>query len=203
VQRSDLVVAEAALKAAVAAENRARIELAQAHDKMERSTKLTNVISAEELATARYAEKLAGSALESGRANVTQAEARVKQLEIELAEGVVRAPFEGVVASTYTSVGAVVHAQSPIARLISGDKMWVRFAVPEEQARTLSHGVLVRVNVATLATGFDGEIESVAPEVDPAARMVFAEAKLTIPDEWKTRVPVGAVARVALTIVKN
>jgi RND family efflux transporter MFP subunit len=199
-QEADLVVQKAALKAAQAAENHARVELSQARDKLERDTKLkaANAIAEEEVAIAKYQEKLAEANVENTRAGTNQADARVKQLQIELSDAVIKAPFDGVVAVTYADPGALVHASSQIVRLISGDRLWVRFAVPEEQARALAQGAAVKVAVPTLNTDFDGKIESVAPEVDPAARMIFSEARLTIPDEWKSRVPAGSVARVRL-----
>ncbi len=53
----------------------------------------------------------------------------------------------------------------------------VRFAAPPEEARTFApQGEIV----AAAASGgeIEGSIERIAPEVDPASRMVFVEARL-------------------------
>jgi RND family efflux transporter MFP subunit len=198
-QHGDLLVARAALKAAVAGEDKAKIEEQQARERLGRAGKLSNVISAEELATARYNERLAKAQVESARAGVAQAYARVKQLELELSEAEIRAPFAGVVAARNADPGALVHANTPLVRLISGDALWVRFAIPEDQGRTLTRGATVKVAVTTLAAAFDAVVESVAPEIDPAARMIFAEARLTVPPEWQGKIPAGVEARVTPT----
>ncbi len=49
-----------------------------------------------------------------------------------------------------------------------------------------------------LGATFDGAVESVSPEIDTASRLVFAEARLDLPEAWQTKVPPGATVRMAV-----
>jgi RND family efflux transporter MFP subunit len=195
---SDLAVARAELKAARAADKRARIELADADAKLERTTKLGALVPAADLEAARYETKLAANRLEGANAGVAEASARVAKLETLRTDASVRAPFAGLVAARYLDPGARVHAQTPIVRIISADTLRVRFAVPEGEARGLAAGTPILARIATVGVEIGGTVETVAPEVDPAARMIFAEASLGDPAPGGVRPPAGAVARVSL-----
>jgi RND family efflux transporter MFP subunit len=192
--QTDLAVAKAEVKAARAAEAQAKLQLTDAQMRVERSAKLGALIPQADLDTARHEQKLAVTRLDSARAGVAEATARVAKLEVSRTDASVRAPFAGVVAARYLDPGALVHAQTPIVRLISADELRVRFAIPEDVARRFPSGTRVRV----VASGAElhGTVESIAPEVDPAARMIFAEARLDPPAQAGTRPPAGVVARV-------
>jgi multidrug efflux pump subunit AcrA (membrane-fusion protein) len=86
-----------------------------------------------------------------------------------------------VVAARYLDPGALVHAQTPIVRLISADELRVRFAISEDEALRFAPAVRIRARVAASGMQLDGTVESIAPEVDTAARMIFAEARLDPP----------------------
>jgi RND family efflux transporter MFP subunit len=193
---SDLAVARAEVKAARAMEAQAKLQLSDAQARLERSAKLGALIPAADLDAARHEQKLAATRLDSARAGVAEATARVAKLEVSRTDARVRAPFAGVVAARYLDPGALVHATTPIVRLISADTLRVRFAIPEDDARGLSAGTRVRARVPSAGITIAGTVESVAPEVDPAARMIFAEARLDPPAPPAAHPPAGVVARV-------
>jgi multidrug efflux pump subunit AcrA (membrane-fusion protein) len=85
-----------------------------------------------------------------------------------------------------------------VVRLISSSDLWVRFAAPEETAARLSVGLPVRVRVGGAEQVLSGVIEKVAPEVDAASRMIFAEARLQVPGGSKAHLLSGGVARVTV-----
>jgi membrane fusion protein, multidrug efflux system len=194
--QADLEAARAALRAARADVERMRLELAEAHEKSGRTNKLKEFVSQEELSGASYREKLAEARLGRARADVASAEARVRQEEVAVADAEIRAPFDGVVAARYVDPGASVTPAVPIVRIIASNRLLVRFALPEDQARSLRPGDPVRVGVDTLGASFEGTVRRVSPEVDAAARLVFAEAQLVVPGEWQGKVPAGVAARV-------
>jgi RND family efflux transporter MFP subunit len=188
----ELAAARAALQGSRAEEQAAGLALAEAREKKSRhftprSLEL-GVYSKEELATLRYQESTALSRLEAARARTREQAARVKDLEQNVEEAVLVAPFDGVVATRPVSPGARVAAGQPLLRLLGTGGWKVRFAVPEDQARQLEPGFPLQLSVAQRNLTLAGHVETVSPEVDAAARMVFAVAAFDVapPDTIST-----------------
>jgi RND family efflux transporter MFP subunit len=134
--------------------------------------------------------------LASSRIQVIQAQSRVRQLEQTIAEARVVAPFDGVIATRYLDVGAVVGPGRAVARLLGKGDLKVRFAVPEERSGELAAGAPIAVHVDTLAATVGGTVESLSPEVDSAVRMSFGVAHLDVPEALKARLSTGLVVHV-------
>jgi len=181
----ELAGARAALQGSRAEEQGAAFALAEAREKKgrhftPRSLEL-GVYSKEELASLRYQENTALARLEAARARTREQAARVKDLEQNLTEATLVAPFDGIVATRPVSPGARVAAGQPLLRLLGTGGWKVRFAVPEEQARQLEPGAPLQLSVAQRNLALAGHVETIAPEVDAAARMVFAVAAFEAP----------------------
>jgi RND family efflux transporter MFP subunit len=185
--RADLQVAELALS-----EAEARLKRREAPQQL-----ALGAISEEELATARYEQRLAAARREGAQARVLEREARVAQLKQHLADATVRAPFDGLVASRYVDPGALVRPGQPLVHLLRAGIPQVRFAVPEEDARRVLRGLPVQVRVPETGLVLAGQVAHVAPEVDAASRMVHAIAQLEGP-QMPPHVPSGTVVRVAV-----
>ncbi len=167
----------ASLREALAAERQASLSLADADSRQKRRLSIPESFSKEDLAQAEIQKQQAEAALESARARVSGERARVRVTEIAVGESEIRAPFAGTVAERYLDPGATVGAGSPIVRLVSEGGVMIRFAVPQADAKTL------RLNEPIVASAADlgelaGTIERIAPEIDPASRMVFVEARV-------------------------
>jgi RND family efflux transporter MFP subunit len=176
----DLAAARATQQSSRAEEQAAGLALAEAREKKERyftprSLEL-GVYSKEELATIRYQESTALARLEAARAKTREQQARVVELEQNKGEAALVAPFDGVVATRPVSPGARVAAGQPVLRVLGTSGRKIRFAVPEEEARALRPGSPLRLTIDQPALTLGGHVESIAPEVDAAARMVFAVA---------------------------
>lgn len=197
--RSDLSIAEAALKSAEVDEERAAVELAEAEERFDRRKALSAdaLASGEDLATARYQHKLARTRLSATHAGLAEKRAQVDKLRKSNADAEILAPFEGIVAARYVDPGANVTSATPIVRLISAGDLFVRFAVPEEKASTLSVGAQVRVDTGDDHAALRGSIDKIAPEIDASSRMVIVEARL---DKPVAGAPVlsGEMARVSI-----
>jgi len=194
----ELAGARAALQGSRAEEQAAAFALAEAQEKKgrhftPRSLEL-GVYSKEELATLRYQESTALARLEAARARTREQAAHVKDLEQNLGEATLVAPFDGVVATRPVSPGARIAAGQPLLRLLGTGGWKVRFAVPEEQARHLEPGAPLQLSVAQRNLALAGRVETIAPEVDAAARMVFAVAAFEAPPP--TTVSTGTVIHV-------
>jgi RND family efflux transporter MFP subunit len=197
--RRDLASASAAVRAAQAEAHAARVELAAARAKAQRLDKLAKAsssVSDEELETAHAQENLAAAHQDSARARVQESVAAVDKLRQLLETTAITATFDGVVAQRYVDPGTIVGPGRPIVRLISGDDVWVRFAVPEDQVAGVSVGGCIEASVPSLKLSTTGKVETVAPQIDAASRMLVVEARLTVPPAWQGHLPVGLEARV-------
>lgn len=194
----ELAAARANLQGSRAEEQSAGLALAEAREKKSRyftprSLEL-GVYSQEELAKVRYAESTALAQLEAARARSREQQARVIELQQNVSDAVLVAPFDGVVATRPVSPGARIAAGQPILRLLGTGGTKIRFAVPEDQARQLTPGTSLRLSIDDPILTLAGRVESIAPEVDAAARMVFAVATFNEPPP--DTVATGMVAHV-------
>jgi RND family efflux transporter MFP subunit len=177
------------LAAAQAVARAARVESTAARERAERYAKHAEAISGDELSATASQSKVSA-------AKVAEAAARVEQLRVLVERAAIIAPFDGVIAARYVDPGALVTPGQPIARLISGEDLWVRFAVPEEQAGAVKVKSCVEVKVDAQEVPARGLVEMVAPQVDTELRMLVVEAQLQLPDAWKQGLQAGLAARV-------
>lgn len=198
--RDELAVAQASLRAARAEEKKAALELEEARERHVRWSDTvgseSGVVSAEELAKVRYEEKYAATRLEAARARVAEQQARVSELDRQIRDAVVRAPFDGLVAARYVDPGATVQRGTPVVRLVSAGDVRVRFAVPEEHGAAVAASLPVEVHIEELEVRLGGAVDKVAPEVDAASRMIIAEARVEVPESLARATLSGRVARV-------
>ncbi len=182
----------ASLSEAQAAERQATLALADAESRQKRRLSIPESFSKEDLAQAEIQKQQAEAALESARARVSGERARVRLTEIAVGESEIRAPFAGTVAERFLDPGATVGAGTPIVRLVSEGGLIVRFAVPPAEAKGLALDAPIIASAADLGD-LSGTIERISPEIDPASRMIFVEARL---DGANLTAQPGAVVRV-------
>jgi len=196
--QQDLLIAEAAVRSVEAEHDQAVLELADAKSRLERLTRLSDLVSSEQVATGRYQEQLAAARLDRARAQVGERGARVNQLREVIDDAEIRAPFDGIVAARYFDPGSTVVRGTPILRVISPGALWVRFAVPEARAAQVAVGRHVLVRLESPVMMLSGTVENVAPEIDNALQMLVVEAAIAAAPELLNQVPSGAIARVTV-----
>lgn len=116
---------------------------------------------------ARLEELLTGTTKEELRQaeeGVTQAQARLASLQIDLERSSAFAPASGVVDSLLFEVGERPAAGQPIAILLSGKQVHARVFIPESMRVLVSPGTKARVFVDGLQQPLDGEVRWVATE---------------------------------------
>jgi RND family efflux transporter MFP subunit len=204
--QQELAGARASLQGAYAEAQAAALALSEAREKKQRyntprSLEL-GVYSQEELATVRYQESTSLARLEAARAQTRERQAQVAELEQNLQEATLVAPFDGVISARLVGPGSRIAAGQPVLRLLGKEGWKVRFALPEDAARQLHEGSPVELTVVQRSLTLTGTVESLAPEVDAAARLVFAIAAFdqSPPEEVSTGqvVHVHAAPRVRL-----
>lgn len=193
-----LAVERAAVATAEAERRRALLEVEEARRAAGRNEALADLLAGQELEAARFALRAGELRAEAATARLEAARARLAGLQGELARSTLRAPFDGRVAALYHDPGAPLAQGTPILRLLASGRLLTRFAVPPKSAAAVAPGTPVRIEVESLRLTLQSEVASVAPELDTASRMVFAEAAL--PPELAATHPLlaGAVARVSL-----
>jgi membrane fusion protein (multidrug efflux system) len=131
----------------------------------------------------RRMQELAGqqlvsrSSLDSQRASRDVAAARVRQMQSDIGDRQVRAPFAGVVGLRQVSPGALLTASSVIATLDDISRMYVDFTVPEVALASVQPGARVQASSAAFpGQAFEGQVQTVDARIDPATRAVTVRA---------------------------
>lgn len=175
VARADLATAQAAREQAALDVMQADERLARRSTVVELPSQTVSTVSAEELSASHFQTRAARAKLAAADATIAQKQAKLAQMELAVKEGVVRAPFDGTVVARYADGGATVRQGAAVVRLLENGEMRVRYAMPEESSE-IAIGTPVRIRVA--GELYSGAVEKVAPEVDAASRMIFAEASI-------------------------
>ena len=63
-------------------------------------------------------------------------------------------------------------------RVISSDDLFVKFAIPADKRGTLKPNDPVEIRVEEANVSYKGIVRHVAPELDPVAQMILADAEL-------------------------
>jgi RND family efflux transporter MFP subunit len=134
--------------------------------------------------------------LDAARSQLAQERARLAAVTAALAETQIAAPFEGTVAEIYLAPGALAGPGRPVARVVSQGQLQVRFAMPEQGAAPVVAGAPIDVEITSLGLLARGIVTGVNPEVDSSSRMIFAAARLDVPEAVARRLTTGLVARV-------
>ncbi|QDV57557.1 putative efflux pump membrane fusion protein [Rosistilla oblonga] len=176
----------------------AAVELAQITTARELELQRSNSSSIQSYDNARFQAAQQESALEAAdqqlkelqagtrpeqlaaqRARVAMLHAELKGYQVDLRDGRIVAPFDGVVGRRFLDEGTIASPDRIVLRVIQTDPLEARFGVSPEDARTLSPGQEVAVTVGpTTIQAIIGRIE---PELDRSTRT--QAVLVTIPRE--------------------
>jgi RND family efflux transporter MFP subunit len=198
--REQVKQAEAAFEVARATIRQREADLKFAETNLERSRELfgRQLLPKQTLddADARY--QAAVAQVELSRAQLTQSQARLEELRINLANTVIVSPVTGFVAKRNTDAGAYASQNAPVVDVVDISLVRLIANVVEKDMRRVNTGDAARVEVdAFPGETFTGRIARVAPVLDPATRT--AQIEVEIPNASKRLKP-GMYARVNLTI---
>jgi multidrug resistance efflux pump len=179
--RHQLAAAEAAMRASRADTWQANVSLQAARDRQARRNGFVKygsvalpIVSDEEAASARFESAQASSRVSAAAAAAQERAAQVEALRSSLSDGVLTAPFDGVIATTFAERGAHVRAGAPVIRLVGRGSLRTRFAVPETDASKVRLGVKVRLEWDHHR--LEAVVDRVAPEVELSSSSIFVEA---------------------------
>ncbi|MEG3894553.1 MULTISPECIES: efflux RND transporter periplasmic adaptor subunit [unclassified Microcoleus] len=182
----DLNKTKADLNTALEEQNKAAEEVRSAIAKV--ATAEANISTARAaLSSARAKVNTAGASVSSARANVgnnaasvRSNDARVKQLQTQLEQTIVRAPDSGTVAERIGRVGDVSSGSQKLFSIIRGNKLELQLKVPETQVAQVRPGTAVQITSdSDKRIKLSGTVRDISPLVDPQNRQ--ATVKIDLP----------------------
>jgi membrane fusion protein (multidrug efflux system) len=121
--------------------------------------------------------------MQGAQAEVAGLQADIAALREQLADMVIRAPFDGEISSVQVDVGAFVEVGRRIATLYSTDELQMDFSIPERYAGRVSLDQEVEVTVASHpGQRFAAELDFISPSIDEASRTLALRAVVPNPD---------------------
>jgi RND family efflux transporter MFP subunit len=173
--RADLEVARNNVKY-----NEAEVKARQAGLRRQQELRTSGLSSDADLEEAEFKAKGAEYDLESWRAVVERNQATLRELDLEVDQMRLRAPFSGVVAQRFIRVGQNVAKDQKCFRLSQLGPLLVRFQVPENSPRRPRVGDAVSLSLASNSQPvYSARIQQVSPIVDPASGSYDVSAQLT------------------------
>jgi membrane fusion protein (multidrug efflux system) len=143
----------------------------------------------------------AETALELARSRADGAAARLGETQRAQRDAEVTAPFDGMVAQRYVSIGEFVQPGTRLFELVALDPIEVEFRVSEVDSSRVKVGQIVGVRVAPYPDEvFEATVTVVSPTIDPATRTLRVKGTLPNPD---TRLRPGLFARADLGVARR
>jgi len=165
------------LKGAVAAREKSIANLEKAKKELARVSRLKDANS--------IAERKYDEALYSYRAlsqELVQNNAKIEQLEYEIAQKKVLSPFSGFIAGEHTQVGQWVSAGGAVVTLIDLSKIRITVDIPERYAVLLPEKGRVKVNVKSIpGKPLSGNIYAILPRGNSESRTFPVRINLANP----------------------
>jgi membrane fusion protein (multidrug efflux system) len=115
--------------------------------------------------------------------NVQAASARAALAAQNVGDGLIRAPFAGVVTERYVEVGQYLRQDSRVVTLVSADPLRLQITVPEAQVATVKEGAPVTFTVSAYPKRrFEGKVRFMSGALRATTRDLVAEALVPNPE---------------------
>ncbi len=189
-QRQQLLAQRDVARAAVE-EVRQQLTLAELQRERRRQLHAQGAISREDLDQQIHGSAALRSRLVQAKAQADDAEARLRQIDVDLARSVLVAPFDGTVSRRRLDEGVVVSGGQALITLVESAPLEVRVGVPPDAARDLRPGERHPVRVGDRR--LQATVSTLLPELDAGSRTATVVLRLPAED-----LPVGATARLSL-----
>jgi RND family efflux transporter MFP subunit len=189
-QRQQLLAQRDVARAAVE-EVRQQLTLAELQRDRRRRLHAQGAISREDLDQQTFGSAALRSRLVQAEAQVDDADARLRQVDVDLARSVLVAPFDGTVSRRRLDEGVVVSGGQALITLVESAPLEVRVGVPPDAARGLRPGQRHPVQVGDRR--LQATVSALLPELDAGSRTATVVLRLPAMD-----LPVGATARLSL-----
>lgn len=110
-------------------------------------------------------------------------EAKVIEIQATIARKTIRAPFSGTLGIRQVNLGQYLAAGTPVVPLQSLQPIYVNFGVPQEAARQVRNGSIVRITADDLpGRTFEGRVTAIDSVLDEKTRNVQVQATVANAD---------------------
>lgn len=134
-----------------------------------------NLERTQRLARSDYATQ---ANLDQNQAMLEQAQAGIAKTRAQIAQKLVLAPFDGELGIRQVEYGQQVTTETTLVTLTDIDRLYVNFTVPEQSRAQVEVGQKVEFTVdAYPGRGFEAELLTIEPQVDPGTRAIRLQAK--------------------------
>jgi len=159
--------------------------------------------------SARLNQLLAGKYVSENEAEMTQAEsaseeaklaeekAKLQKFNLDVNDCILRAPFDGEVATRTIDPGAFVRPGTSIVSVVDRNTVRMTIDVPESDFDLVAPGTSVNVHVVATGKDIAAKISRRAPSADPSTRTVHVEIDI---DDPKRQIPVNTTGEVSLEV---
>ena len=120
--------------------------------------------------------------LQTEKADLRQAEARLAQARASLGHTNIRAPYAGVLGLRKVSLGSYLKAGDAVVDIRQIDPLHLDFSIPQQEVAQPAVGQRVSFTVSGLAGDFQGQVTTVDPALAVDSRSVPLQATVPNPD---------------------
>ena len=170
--KARMALQEAELKALLARQKSTRAKETYARRELKRISKLRKTAAFSQYDYDMRVQELdvASSSREEAEAQIVRGQIAKDLVEIELRDGIIRAPFPGVVTLRHTSEGAWLRVGDPVVTLVNDVDLEIEADVPAERLGGLLPGTQIEAVLAQNNIHLQAQVRAVIPDEDPAAR---------------------------------
>ncbi len=189
---------EAAIEVARAAAQREQATLDNLQIQLRRFQQLheQELVSLQDLQDLQSRVAVAESQLTLAGAQIRQAEAALKELQIQQEQTRIYSPLDGLVATRHLEPGALVSPSVPILSVLKVERVKTVIPVPEGSLRSVAVGLTATVTVDAFPDRLNrGAVTRISPFLNPETRS--ADVEIEIPNPEGLLKP-GMFARVRL-----
>ncbi len=149
-------------------------------------------------------DELAQQRVDAARAALQQARAQVALLRQQLADTVIRAPFDGIIADRFVEVGSMTAPGTPVARLVTVNRLYFEATLPEVLLRDVKVGQQVETRVDAFPNRvFVGRVEAIYPAIADQARNLRIRVSLANPADLPLKAGLFARGEIRLREYQN
>jgi HlyD family secretion protein len=199
-QKTEAVASLAAARASIAQGEAQLVEAQTARDEAQRVADRTAKLREQGSAPQASADTAASNALsanarvmvatqglESARAQLALAEARLENVDLMLSRTEVKAPVAGRIVARNAKTGAIATAAGLPMFVITRDAaLELRADVAETDLLRLAPGQTARLRAVGMADTLDGTVRLVEPSIDPVTRLGRARISVAATDALRT-----------------
>ncbi len=117
-------------------------------------------------------------------AGIAKNKASLDEIEVDLAEAVIRASIDGVITNDFSRTpGEMIAGDTPIVELIDVDQLYVRVTVAEQDASRIKPGMPANISILKNTTDdvLTGTVWRIQPTVDAASRTTRVDVLIDNP----------------------